>query len=82
MPVTLAARCTEIGTLELYCVAKDGDNRWRLEFNVRDIVKDAGDEADDEGESAGTTDVFPEEQVQKPPTRFAPRLTATQRRTS
>ena len=24
VPVTLAARCTEIGTLELYCVAKDG----------------------------------------------------------
>ena len=41
VPVTLAARCTEIGTLELFCVAKDGDNRWRLEFNVRDIVKDA-----------------------------------------
>src|SRR5262249_24995802 len=24
VPVTLAARCTEIGTLELYCVARDG----------------------------------------------------------
>ena len=36
--VTLAARCTEIGTLELFCVGKDGNNRWRLEFNVRDIV--------------------------------------------
>ena len=41
VPVTLAARCTEIGTLELYCVAKEGNNRWRLEFNVRDIVKDS-----------------------------------------
>ena len=40
MPVTLAARCTEIGTLELWCVAREGSNRWRLEFNVRDIVKD------------------------------------------
>src|SRR5690606_35714084 len=28
-PVTLEARCTEIGTLELYCLARDGDNRWR-----------------------------------------------------
>src|SRR5207244_3349301 len=40
VPVTLAARSTEIGTLELWCVAKEGGNRWRLEFNVRDIVKD------------------------------------------
>ncbi len=40
VPVTLAARCTEIGTLELFCVAHDGGNRWRLEFNVRDIVRD------------------------------------------
>ena len=65
VPVTLSARCTEIGTLELYCVAKDGDNRWRLEFNVRDIVTDAGE---DEGESrsdAAATDVFPEELVQR-----------------
>lgn len=65
VPVSLAARCTEIGTLELHCVARDGNNRWRLEFNVRDIVKDAG-AADDDGprpESA-PTDVWPEEQVQ------------------
>ena len=40
VPVTLAVRCTEIGTLELWCVAKEGSNRWRLEFNVRDIVKE------------------------------------------
>ena len=33
VPVTLAARCTEIGTLELWCVARDSANRWRLEFN-------------------------------------------------
>ena len=46
-PVTLAARCTEIGTLELFCVAKDGGNRWRLEFNIRDLVKDADDAEDD-----------------------------------
>ena len=36
VPVTLAARSTAIGTLELYCVAREGGNRWRLEFNVRD----------------------------------------------
>ena len=27
--ITLAARCTEIGTLELYCVSRDANNRWR-----------------------------------------------------
>lgn len=65
VPVTLSARCTEIGTLELYCVAKDGVNRWRLEFNVRDIVTDAGDDSDETESSSGTTDVFPEELVHK-----------------
>ena len=63
VPVTLAARCTEIGTLELYCVAKDGDNRWRLEFNVRDIIKDS-DEGDAKKAENVLTDVWPEEQVQ------------------
>jgi molecular chaperone DnaK (HSP70) len=65
VPVTLSARVTEIGTLELFCVSREGDNRWRLEFNVRDIVTDSGDEEMDQGERAGATDVFPEEQVQK-----------------
>jgi molecular chaperone DnaK (HSP70) len=67
VPVTLAARATEIGTLELWCVARDGGNRWRLEFNVRDIVKDdaAGlGEADGQAPSS-VTDVWPETQVQK-----------------
>lgn len=39
VPVALAARLTEIGTLELSCVARNSDNRWRLEFNTRDIVQ-------------------------------------------
>ncbi|HYV35451.1 MAG TPA: Hsp70 family protein, partial [Gemmataceae bacterium] len=66
VPVTLAARSTEIGTLELYCVATEGNNRWRLEFNVRDIVKDTSNDpvAADAGQ-AGVTDVWPEEQVQE-----------------
>ncbi len=64
VPVTLAAKCTEIGTLELYCVSREG-NRWRLEFNVRDVLREptaAGDEDDDA--AAGVVDVFPEEKVQ------------------
>jgi hypothetical protein len=64
VPVTLSARCTEIGTLELFCVSREGDNRWRLEFNVRDIVTDA-DEDGEPGGPSGATDVFPEELVQE-----------------
>jgi molecular chaperone DnaK (HSP70) len=68
VPVTLAVRSTEIGTLELWCVAKEGNNRWRLEFNVRDIVKDDGDtqvgSAGEEQSGPSLTDVWPEAQVQ------------------
>ncbi len=64
VPVTLAAKCTEIGTLELYCVSREG-NRWRLEFNVRDVLREptAPGDPDDDG-PAGVVDVFPEEKVQ------------------
>lgn len=64
VPVTLAAKCTEIGTLELYCVSKEG-NRWRLEFNVRDVLREptAPGEPDDDAPT-GFVDVFPEEKVQ------------------
>jgi len=68
VPVTLAARSTAIGTLELSCVATEGSNRWRLEFNVRDIVKDttADAEAADDGTGKATvSDVWPEAQVQE-----------------
>ena len=65
VPVTLAARSTEIGTLELWCVGRESDNRWRLEFNVRDIVVDDYSEADSTSSgSKAAVDVWPEEQVQ------------------
>jgi hypothetical protein len=35
VPVRLEAQATEIGTLALWCVARDGHQRWKLEFNVR-----------------------------------------------
>lgn len=35
VPVRLSAHVTEIGTLELWFVARDGEGRWKLEFNVR-----------------------------------------------
>ena len=35
VPVRIRAHVTELGTLELWCVARDGDRRWKVEFNVR-----------------------------------------------
>ncbi|VTS07904.1 hsp70 family protein [Tuwongella immobilis] len=68
VPVTLESRTTEIGTLELFCVAQDGGNRWKLEFNVRDIVKEAparAANAEDAPDPASTlVDVFPEALVE------------------
>ncbi len=63
--MTLFTRSTEIGTLELYCVARDGNNRWRLEFNIRELVKEAPRKEDDEGKEEAVTDVWPEAQVQE-----------------
>ena len=36
IPVWLQSRVTEIGTLELWCVSRHGDRRWKLEFNIRE----------------------------------------------
>ena len=36
LPVRLESRVTEIGTLELWCVSRDGANRWKLELNIRE----------------------------------------------
>jgi len=35
VPVRLEAEVTEVGTLAVYCVSRDGTERWKLEFNVR-----------------------------------------------
>lgn len=36
LPVRLETRVTEVGTLEVWCVARDGAQRWKLEFNIRE----------------------------------------------
>jgi len=36
IPVTLESRVTETGTLELWCVARDQQRRWKLELNIRE----------------------------------------------
>ncbi len=35
VPVHLRATLTEIGTLELWCISNSGNERWRLEFELR-----------------------------------------------
>ncbi|MEM1096015.1 MAG: Hsp70 family protein, partial [Bacteroidota bacterium] len=35
LPVWLESKVTEIGTLELWCVARDTEQRWKLEFELR-----------------------------------------------
>ena len=43
VPVDFQSRLSELGELELYCVADDGEQRWEMRFNVRE--QDAASEA-------------------------------------
>jgi hypothetical protein len=44
MPVQLAASLSEVGTLEVHCVAEDGSGqRWQLEFQLRGADHDTGE---------------------------------------
>lgn len=43
VPVHLHSKVTEIGTLELSCLSRDGKQRWKLEFNVREKPADSED---------------------------------------
>ncbi|HEV2764613.1 MAG TPA: Hsp70 family protein [Pyrinomonadaceae bacterium] len=36
LPVRLETRVTEVGTLEVWCVTRDGSQRWKLELNIRE----------------------------------------------
>ncbi len=35
VPVHLHSKVTEVGQLELWCLSRDGKQRWKLEYNVR-----------------------------------------------
>lgn len=63
VPVTLAARTTAIGTLELSCVAQDGGHRWRLEFSTRDLVEDDDDDTVETPGAAVMGSLLPESDV-------------------
>lgn len=58
--VNLKAQATAIGTLELWCIAKEGNNEWKLEFNLRDSM-----ENQEEGElEESREETWPEETTQ------------------
>jgi hypothetical protein len=38
VPVRIETRVTELGTLEVWCVSRDGNNRWKLELNIRETA--------------------------------------------
>jgi len=44
VPVQLAVRFTEIGTLQLWCQSVHTEHRWRLQFDVREEPETVGDE--------------------------------------
>jgi len=39
VPVHLHSKVTPVGTLELWCLSRDGKQRWKLEFNVREQLE-------------------------------------------
>jgi molecular chaperone DnaK (HSP70) len=39
VPVHLHSKVTPVGTLELWCLSRDGKQRWKLELNVRERVE-------------------------------------------
>jgi molecular chaperone DnaK (HSP70) len=48
MPVQLAAALSEVGTLEVHCVAEDGSGqRWKLEFQLRGAEGDTEQDGTD-----------------------------------
>jgi molecular chaperone DnaK (HSP70) len=48
IPVHLAARFTEVGTLEIWCSARETGHRWRLQFQLRGEVEDHEPETEDD----------------------------------
>jgi hypothetical protein len=40
VPVRLETRVTELGTLEVWCVSRDGTQRWKLELNIREKTRE------------------------------------------
>lgn len=52
IPVTIESVVTETGTVEVWCVARGGKRRWKLEFNFRDAEEGDEEEVEEEEEEA------------------------------
>lgn len=64
MSVRLESKLTEIGTLELFCVTRDGNNRWKLPFQTRLSPRLARDPAEERTPETVLTETWSEEQLQ------------------
>jgi len=45
IPVRLTSHVSEVGVLELWCVSRDGQRRWKLEYNIRERSAAVGDDS-------------------------------------
>lgn len=55
IPVQLAAVLSEVGTLEVRCVAKDDGQRWLLEFQLRTEAEPEAEAGEDKAMPAGVS---------------------------
>ncbi len=62
LSVTLHARLSAIGTLDLWCSERQGDRQWRLEFDVRSVTRTELAAHTGEGETAGFVEATAVEQ--------------------
>jgi len=53
LPVQLATSLTEVGTLEVHCVAAEGEQRWLLEFQLREPGRSAPSDTVDAVDATG-----------------------------
>jgi len=54
VPVRLSSHLSEVGVLELWCVSREGDRRWKLEYSVRE--RPAGSPLLDDGAAPAAAD--------------------------
>lgn len=61
--VRLESKLTEIGTLELHCAARDGNNRWKLQFQTRSSPRMDVEEESTASGSPSLVETWSEEQL-------------------
>ncbi len=61
IPVHVEAKRTALGTLELWCAAKESEHRWRLEFQLRDAPPLLANEEEIAAPSGAELTVTPEQ---------------------